>query len=341
MEKICPYILSSIPDTIDFDFISIKTQTMKSIFLNNTSNQNILFNIENAESFTFEPSGGILPRKKKLEIKIKINPNLARVLVSNARIVLENKYHKIIKLSYVAKYPFLHINKQNLEFGSVQIGKSLEKELILSNLESVPAQFTIEHKSTQPGKQPCIFYISDLSGNIPPKSNFLLKVLYKPIFPSVNSHEIFCISTRGGNKLTFECKGSCRPLKTWVGTKCVNFKTVALGSQMKKLFRIYNDSDSPTEFQIYHDNSGAFIFDVTEGIIPAKSNVRINATFRPFETIVYYQRIFCFIKNHMVFPIDLFGSCHNLLTKTPLIDYSKIELFRYKEFKGIYLSKEN
>ena len=148
MEKICPYILSSIPDTIDFDFISIKTQTMKSIFLNNTSNQNILFNIENAESFTFEPSGGILPRKKKLEIKIKINPNLARVLVSNARIVLENKYHKIIKLSYVAKYPFLHINKQNLEFGSVQIGKSLEKELILSNLESVPAQFTIEHKSS-------------------------------------------------------------------------------------------------------------------------------------------------------------------------------------------------
>ena len=131
----------------------------------------------------------------------------------------------------------------------------------------------------------------------------------------MNSHEIFCISTRGGNKLTFECKGSCRPLKTWVGTKCVNFKTV--------------------------DNSGAFIFDVTEGIIPAKSNVRINATFRPFETIVYYQRIFCFIKNHMVFPIDLFGSCHNLLTKTPLIDYSKIELFRYKEFKGIYLSKEN
>ena len=56
---------------------------------------------------------------------------------------------------------------------------------------------------------------------------------------------------------------------------------------MKKLFRIYNDSDIATEFQIYHDNSGAFAFDVTEGIIPAKSNIRINATFRPYETIVY------------------------------------------------------
>ena len=340
MDKICTNILSAIPDTIDFDFISIKTETMKSIYLNNFSEQNILFKIENAESFIFEPSGGIIPKKKKLEIKIKINPNLARVLVSNARIILENKYHKIIKMSYVAKYPFLHINKQHLEFGSVQIGKSIEKELILSNLESVPAQFTIEQKSIQPGKQPCIFYISDLSGNIPPKSNFLLKILYKPIFPLMNSHEIFCISTKGGNKLTFECKGTCRPLKTWVGTKCVNFKTVALGSQMKKLFRIYNDSDSPTEFQIYHDNSGAFFFDITEGIIPAKSNIRINATFRPYETIRYYQRIFCFIKNHVVFPIDLFGSCHNLLTKTPLMDYNKIELFRYKELKGVYFSRD-
>ena len=340
MDKICPNILSSIPDVIDFDFITIKTETSKSIYLNNFSEQNILFNIENAESFIFEPSGGIIPRKKKLEIKIKIKPELARVLVSNARIILENKYTKIIKMSYVAKYPFLHINKQHLEFGSVQIGKSVEKELILSNLESVPAQFTIEHKSNQPGKQPCIFFISDLSGNIPPKSNFLLKILYKPIFPMMNSNEIFCISTKGGNKLTFECKGTCRSLKTWVGTKSVNFKTVALGSQIKKLFRIYNDSDSPTEFQIYHDNSGAFTFDITEGIVPAKSNIRINATFRPYETIIYYQRIFCFIKNHMVFPIDLFGSCHNLLTKTPLLDYNKIELFRYKELKGVYFSRD-
>ena len=340
MEKICPNILLSVPDTIDFDFITIKTQTTKSFFLNNTSDLNILFNIENAESFVFEPSGGILQRKKKQEIKVKINPDLARVLVSNARIVLENKYHKIIKLSYVAKYPFLHINKQHIEFGSVQIGKSLEKELILSNWESVPAQFTIEHKSTQPGKQPSIFFISDLSGNIPPKSNFLVKILYKPIFPSMSSHEIFCISTKGGNKLTFECKGTCRPLKTWVGTKCINFKTVPLGGQSKRLFRIYNDSDLPTEFQIYHDNSGAFTFDITEGIVPAKTNIRINATFRPYETIIYYQRIFCFIKNHMVFPIDLFGSCHNLLTKTPLLDFSKIEMFRYKELKGIYFSKD-
>ena len=114
-----------------------------------------------------------------------------------------------------------------------------------------------------------------------------------------------------------------------------------LGKQIKKLFRIYNDSDLATEFQIYHDNSGAFSFDITEGIIPGKTNVRINVTFRPYETIIYYQRIFCLIKNHILFSIDLFGSCHNLLIKTPLIDYNQIELFRYKELKGYFFNNNN
>ena len=341
MEKIYATILSSIPDCIDFDFITVKTETIKHIYLDNISEQNILFNIENAEGFIFEPTTGIIPKKKKLDIQIKIKPNLANVLVSNARIVLEQKYSKIIKLSFVSKYPYLNINKTFIEFGVVQIGKTAEEELIISNLESVPAHFTIERKSTQPGRQPCMFYISNLSGDIPPKSNFLLKILYKPIFPSNNSHEIFSLSTKGGNKIIFSCKGSCKPLKTWVGTKCVNFNTVPLGGQMKKLFRIYNDSDISTEFQIYHDNSGAFSFDITEGIIPAKSNIRINATFKPYETIIYYQRVFCIIKNHILFSIDLFGSCHNLLTKTPLIDFNQIEMFRYKELKGIFFSNTN
>ena len=168
MDKIYASILSSLPESVDFDFITVKTETIKHIYLDNISEQNILFNIENAEGFIFEPSSGIIPKKKKLDIHIKIKPNLANVLVSNARIILEQKYSKIIKLSFVSKYPYLNINKTFLEFGVVQIGKTAEEELIISNLESVPAHFTIERKSTQPGKQPCMFYISNLSGDIPP-----------------------------------------------------------------------------------------------------------------------------------------------------------------------------
>ena len=338
MEKAYSFILSKIPDTIDFDFISVKNETIKTINLENISEQSILFKIENAEGFIFEPNQGIIPIKKKVEVKIKIIPNLATVLVANARIILDQKYKKIIRLSSIAKYPYLSINKSIIDFGSIQIGHTKELELIVANNENVPAKFSIERTSTQPGKQPCMFFISNLVGDIPPKSNFLVKILFKPMFPMNNSYETFLLSTKGGNKLMFSCSGSCRPLRTWVGAKSVNFKSVALGNQIKKLFRVYNDSDLPTEFQIYHDNSGAFFFDVTEGIIPAKSNARVNVTFRPYETMIYYQRIFCIIRNHSLFPIDLFGSCHDLLIKTPLLDMKQIEYFRLKELKGLFFN---
>ena len=338
MDKAYSYIFSKIPETIDFDFISVKNETFKTITLENISTKSILFQIENAEGFIFEPSQGIIPIKKKVDLKIKINPNYATVLIANARIILDQKYKKIIRLSSIAKYPFISISKTNLDFGTVQIGHMKEQELIITNNENVPAKFTIERTSTQPGNQPCMFYISNLSGEIPPNSNYLLKILFKPIFCLNNSYETFSLSIKGGNKLTFSCRGGCNPLHTWVGTKSVNFKSVPLGNQVKKLFRIFNDSDIPTEFQLYHDNSGAFFFDVNEGIIPAKSNVRVNVTFRPYETMAYYQRIFCLIRNHSLFPIDLMGSCHNLLTKTPLLDMKQIEIFRMKELKGVYFS---
>ena len=340
MDQVYSHIFSKIPDTIDFDFISVKNETYKVITLENISTKSILFKIENAEKFIFEPQEGIIPIKKKLDIKVKINPNYATVLIANARIILDQKYTKIIRLSSIAKYPFISINKSNLDFGTVQIGHTKEQELIITNNESVPAKFSIERTSTQPGKHPNMFFISNLSGEIPPNSNYLLKILFKPVFCLNNSYETFSLSTKGGNKLFFSCRGECNPLRTWVGAKCVNFKTVPLGGQLKKLFRIYNESDLPTEFQIYHDNSGVFIFDINEGIIPAKANVRINVTFRPYETMVYYQRIFCLIRNHSLFPIDLFGSCHDLLIKTPLLDMKQIEYFRFKELKGIYFNDD-
>ena len=338
MDKAYSYIFSKIPETIDFDFISVKNETSKSLILENISNKSILFKIENAEGFIFEPNQGIIPIKKRVELKIKINPNYATVLIANARIILDQKYKKIIRLSSIAKYPFISINKTNLDFGTVQIGHTKEQELIITNNESVPAKFNIERTSTQPGNQPCMFFISNLAGEIPPNSSYLLKILFKPIFCLNKSYETFSLSIKGGNKLTFSCRGGCNSLHTWVGVKSVNFKSVPLGNQIKKLFRIFNDSDIPTEFQIYHDNSGAFFFDVNEGIIPAKSNVRVNVTFRPYETMAYYQRVFCLIRNHALFPIDLLGSCHNLLTKTPLLDMKQIEFFRMKELQGVYFS---
>ena len=66
MDKVYSHIFSKIPETIDFDFISVKNETYKTITLENISEKSVLFTIENAEGFIFEPNQGIIPIKKEL-----------------------------------------------------------------------------------------------------------------------------------------------------------------------------------------------------------------------------------------------------------------------------------
>ena len=185
MEKVYAHMLSLIPNSVDFDFISVKTNSTRKIYLDNTADISIIFHIENAEGFIFEPSKGVVPKNSKLEINVQINPNLAHVLVGNAKITLDNKVSKIIKMSCISKYARLQLNITSLDFGIVQIGKTVELNLIVINDENVPANFVIEKTSVQPGKNPEFFFLSEKKGEVPPKSNFLIKVKYKPFFPNI------------------------------------------------------------------------------------------------------------------------------------------------------------
>ena len=64
MDKICQNILSSIPERIDFDFITVKTETIKYIHLDNPADNNILFRRTNFFLYIFQ-------RIKSLTITLK------------------------------------------------------------------------------------------------------------------------------------------------------------------------------------------------------------------------------------------------------------------------------
>ena len=71
-----------------------------------------------------------------------------------------------------------------MDFGNVQIGYSKELELIIKSLK-----FIITKESSQPGKNPEVFNLSSNKGEIPPHSNFLLKIKFKSFFPSIFSYQ--------------------------------------------------------------------------------------------------------------------------------------------------------
>ena len=338
--KLLPYykeILNSIPESIDFNFIPVKQVSSRAITLSNSSEISIYFKITNAEGYIFKPNEGILSKNKPMIIEILIEPNSASILVANAQITLDNKISKIFKLSCVSKYPYLTINRTHLNLGVIEYGKSSYGEIVISNGEMVPGKFNIIQTSIQPGKHPKIFKLSATKGEIPPQNSFLIKVNFTPFFPRSTSYETYEIRTLGGNILKFSLTGGCTPLKIFLNCKHVNYNTVELGNSMTKLIRIYNESDMETDYQIIHTN-GSSVFYIKEeeiqGTIRPHTNLRVNITFKPNQTSLFYERIYIISKNHAVFPLDLYGSCHDLLNKTLLLNQKYIDTFRNRLLYG-------
>ena len=340
LNKLLPYykeILNNIPESIDFNFIPVKEVSSKQIILNNSSNTSIYFKITNAEGYIFKPNEGIIMKNKPVIVDILIEPISASVIVANAQITLDNKISKIFKLSCVSKYPYLTINRNHFDLGIIEYGKSSFGEIIISNSEPVSGKFTIVQTSAQPGKHPKVFKLSTLKGEVPPQNSFLVKINYTPFFSKNTSHETYEIRTIGGNIIKFSLTGGCTPLKIFLNAKHVNFNTVELGSSMTKLIRIYNESDLETDYHILHTN-GSSVFSIKEneiqGTIRPHTNLRVNVTFKPNQTSLFYERVYVLVKNHSIFPLDLYGSCHDLLNKTLLLNQKYIDIFRNKLLTG-------
>ena len=340
MDKNYEKILEKVPESIDFSFITVKNETVRSFYLDNPTENSILFKIDNTDIYIFEPKQGVITKKHRIEIKVKIIPDSATVLIANSMITLDEKYSKIIKLSSIAKYPYLRISKNILDFGNVLIGKTREMELIINNPEKLPAKFIIAKKKAFEGKTADQFFLSHYKGEVPPGGSFLIKVKYLTVYPNYFSYETFDIRTKGGNKNRFSCLGNCLALSTHINYKNVNFGSIDLMASKTIMIRVFNESEEPTAFQFFYNNDGAFTIHVTQGLIEAKSNVRVNITFKPKETMIYYDRVFCLVKNHLLIALDLFGSCHDLLNKTKCLEQKHIDIFRYKITKGFYFSSQ-
>ena len=338
--KLFPYykeILNSIPESIDFNFIPVKAISSKQIILNNSSDTSIYFKITNAEGYIFKPNEGIIMKNKPVIIEVLIEPISASVIVANAQICLDKKISKIFKLSCVSKYPYLTINRNHFDLGVIEYGKSSLGEIIISNSEPVVGKFTIVQTSAQPGKHPKIFKLSTLKGEVPPQNSFLVKINFTPFFPKSTSYETYEIRTIGGNVVKFSLTGGCTPLKIFLNTKYINFNTVELGQSVTKLIRIYNESDLETDYQILHTNGSSVFFikeNEIQGTIRPHTNLRVNVTFKPNQTSLFYERVYVLARNHAVFPLDLYGSCHDLLNKTLLLNQKYIETFRNKLLVG-------
>ena len=245
-------ILSGIEEVLDFNFITAKNKAEKIIYLNNINgNKDILFKIINNKEFQVTPSEGILHKNSIVEISITVFPNQAEVQIANLKIILDKTVSKVVKMSFISKYPQIKLNRANLDFGNILINQTKELDLIIKNQEKVPAKFEIDRISPEFIPHQNSFHLKETKGEIPPNCSFLLKIKFVPKHPEVFSYESFQVRINGGTSEIFNCFGRCKGLIASLSSKHVNFESVELGVKTSKVIKVYNHSEIDSEFQFY------------------------------------------------------------------------------------------
>ena len=211
---------------------------------------------------------GTLAPKSKREIALTFCCDEAKVIVATIVCKLTegpNDMTRVIKLSGVGKYPFITCDTESIDFETLLVGKTEEREVRIYNSSHVPTQVKLERVSDD-GKDPSIS-LSATSGTIEAHGKFLVTIKYTPKIPGVSSCAYFKVSSQGGNELNFNAKGQAEGYNVELSAKTVHFGEVQIEQSTNRLLNVCNNSALPTTFQFISDKSNVFSFSMTEGSV--------------------------------------------------------------------------
>ena len=332
-------ITACIPEALDFGFCPILEETVKTIVLQNPKSKNpSKISITNNSPFIITPTSATVPGRGKLVISIAYVPKEANVVVATVIFQIQNEPDKILKLSAIGKYSYITLNKHVFRFGELLIGQSDTKNLIIKNQSSVSSTFHIEEdneiQSLSSEWSDSAFSFDFLTGVIPAGGTYLVKINCTPSVVYCLSSKNYIIKTESGNSQYFAVIGSGVGLQVSLSSRVCNFGEVKAMNSTSRLVTLENESDAACNFKFFTDQSSVFLFKKTEGVIKAKSNTRLVIYFSPKETVSYYQRVFCIVKNHLVLYLDLIGTCYDILQRPLPLSQKDIEAFRNHVLMG-------
>ena len=327
-------VLESIPKNFDFGYCAVKSTETRSFVISNTTNGMMKFTIKAADNCPFELSheSGVLQAKGKQEISMHYSPVNCEVIVTSILITLNSEEDKIIKLSAVSKYPIISVSDSSLDFEELLVGKSEVREILIHNTGQVATFFRIEKEANE--EEDKTFAVDTKKGFIPPGDSYSISFKFQPKLVGVCSNAHYIVSCKGGNDVSISCFGVGIGYDVHLSAKSMNFGEVSLNNTTNRLVNVVNNSDLATSFQFLVDQKNIFSFSISEGVVPARSSVRVIITFIPLDTVNYYERVFCLIRNHKLLYLDLIGTCYDANIKPLPLMQRHVEIFRYKVIMG-------
>ncbi|XP_019617941.1 PREDICTED: cilia- and flagella-associated protein 65-like [Branchiostoma belcheri] len=353
LKGILPQESLSMPEAVNLGTCAAYDAVNATFELKNLSELETPFKWKVASAFTMEPASGTLPPHGSCTIRVTFKPMGAMVYdaVAVCNYGPENVYFGTVKLEGIGKFPHIVVRTEGkdtqtfgataetlVDFGTVPVGKSVEKWVELQNLSPVKAAFKVNHPEAT-SRIDTVFSVGVKEGTAPPNSSCKIPLIFRPELVGETSMDYLNVVAIGNiSKAVIKCVGKARGPSVSIGSQALAFGCVDSGGTVTQTFNIVNETDLPASYQFMIDSrESVFKFEHVSGVLPPQGLHKVVVHFCPVHPINYYRRVACLVHNHDPLYVDMIGTCHTELVKPAVLHLHHLERYQKHVERGFSL----
>ncbi|NWI97813.1 CFA65 protein, partial [Pitta sordida] len=352
LRAVLPRLHLSFPVAVQLPVCAVHNVTETRFPVRNVGDLVTMFAWETPSPFSVTPDHGVLNPGDEHMVRVVFQPKVAGVHDTAATCWFGDgeKKKRTIQLKALATYPYLRVCVTGNEcegaqpgkfqdvlcFGSVPVGKTVEKSVEIFNMSVVDAPCRIER-----AKDPllCNYVFScDMShGIVPAKGKLVLCIRFQPQIVGEHSTDYFIIASAGCLPETvLKLVGSCKGPLVSLNQYSVDFDWISLGESLMQTLKISNMSDVPAYYQFDIDGKGSvFSLDHPCGVLEGMTTLTLKVTFQPTYPISYHRRVVCLVHHQEPIYVDFFGTCHSETAKPVTLQARHLSWYRTNMVRGL------
>ncbi|XP_029386708.1 cilia- and flagella-associated protein 65 [Echeneis naucrates] len=344
---IIPCYALEVPDSVLLPVCAVQHSSHTTFRLKNASKLHTRYEWVCAAPFQLRPEQGLLKPSQECHITVIFRPQEAMVYQQQALCKFgeegdKAKSYCTVLLQALAKYPCLQLKNPAkkkekeqegllLHFGSVAIGKSLQKHFDIFNPSPVTASFFLSRQSSRMPLFGSEFSCDVTSGKVAPGESTRVMVTYSPVLVDSISVEYLFLKCRGAlNETSLKLSGNCIGPKVSLSSSVVDFGCVEEGKAVIQTVELVNSSPAEAIYQWDLDCSGHSVFSIqpASGTVHPQSCITLKVVYKPGQPITHYRRVACIILHRDPLFLDLIGTCHSELQKPAILKPEHLVLYK-------------
>ncbi|NXK96416.1 CFA65 protein, partial [Formicarius rufipectus] len=352
LRAVLPCFRLSFPAAVQLPICAVHNITETTFPVHNVGDLFTTFTWETPSPFRMIPDRGMLNPGAECMVKVVFQPKVAGVhdVTATCWFGNEEKQKRIIQLKAMAKYPYLRVCVTGKEydgvqpgkfqdvlcFGSVPVGKTVEKCVEIFNMSVVDAPCRIE-RAKDPLFHDYVFSCDVSHGIVPAKGKLVLRIRFQPQIAGEHSTDYFTVASAGCLPETvLKVVGSCKGPSVSLHQYSVDFEWINLGESLMQTLKISNTSDVPAYYQFDIDCKGSvFSLDRPCGVLEGTTTLTLKVTFRPTHPMTYHRRVACLVHHQEPMYVDFFGTCHSGTSKPTTLQARHLSSYRTNMVRGL------